>query len=318
MTDYVIETHELTKFYGELNVVHRLNLKIPQGGIFGFLGPNGAGKSTTIKMITGLIKSSSGTIKIFGQEARQHRKIFHRIGYLPEHPAAYAGMTAYSFLQYMGRLHGISKNFIQHRILETLDFVDLGRMAYHDADKLSAGQKQRLGLAAALIHDPDLLILDEPSANLDPLSRFQLFNQLKKMVKESNKEKTVVISSHILPEVERLADHFAIINQGSLVMEGEIKTLGLQLSNIELLLAVSPAKAIYQALEAKPYVDEIILLNDSEIRLILKTDQEEQFQIELPDLLKQQNAKIISLKTAQAPIERAFLQALQSKVDMRN
>jgi ABC-2 type transport system ATP-binding protein len=315
LTKYVIETNELTKFYGQLNVVHRLNLCVPKGSIFGFLGPNGAGKSTTIKCIMNLIRPSSGTIKIFDQDPKRNFKaIFKRIGYLPEFPTAYSGMSVYSFLKYMGRLYGITRKNIKYRVLEALDFVNLGKRAEHPADKLSAGQKQRLGIAAAIVHDPELLILDEPSANLDPLSRFQLFRQLKELVAKKDKERTIIISSHILPEVERLADHFAIINTGTLVMEGELEKINTQIEGVELLLTVDPADKIFNVLELKPYIKSISLLDQKHqkhIQISLKRETEEIFQKELPNLLLKENARLISLKPVQAPIERAFLQALQ-------
>lgn len=312
---YVVETEELTKFYGELNVVHRLNLKVPKGCIFGFLGPNGAGKTTTIKMLTNLIRPSSGKIRIFDQDPRRkHNTIFKDIGYLPEHSPTYSGMSVYSFVKYMGRLSGVPHNLIKQRILETLDFVNLGKKTNHQADKLSAGQRQRLGIAAAMIHDPKLLILDEPSANLDPLSRFQLFNQLKRMVEE-DKEKTIIISSHILPEIERLADNFAIINQGHLVMEGKLDEINEQIEGVDLDLVVDKSEEIIQELESKPYIRSIHL-QKSIIKLSLKSELEHEFQIDLPRILSMHETKLISLKPSQAPIERAFLQALQKRPEI--
>lgn len=307
----VIETRDLTKFFGSLSVVHRLNLDIPVGGIFGLLGPNGAGKSTTIKLITGLLKPHAGTVRIFGLDPKRHRReVFARLGYLPEKPPALPGMTVSNYLAYVGQMYGIPKQEVNQRVLETLDFVNLGKQAEQGSTKLSAGQKQRLGLAAALIHDPELLILDEPSANLDPVARIQLFSKLRKLVADPSKQRTIIISSHILPEIERLADHFAIINQGTLVMEGRLQDMVADLEGVELELTIDPVDAVLALLESDPTVDKVNRLNDRQLIITVTPQNEGNLLQRLPQMVIDTQSQLISLKPVQMPIERAFLKAL--------
>ncbi|MFX1512332.1 MAG: ABC transporter ATP-binding protein [Promethearchaeota archaeon] len=311
----VIETKNLTKFFGEKNVVYRLSMNVPKGGIFGFLGPNGAGKSTTIKMLTGLIRPSSGSASIFGLDTvRDHVPIMKRVGYLPEAPVAYGRMTPHHFLRYMARLHGMGLGEARQRAYDVLDFVGLGRMGETPFSNLSAGQKQRLGLANALIHDPELIILDEPTANLDPLGRVQLVKQLKMLVREY--DRTILISSHILPEIERLCDFVGVISAGNLVMTGKVSEIISKVEDNEFLIIVEDSTSNIHAARRLIEIlqNEDSLLNswekEGQVFVQVKKKQLSAFRTKLPQILNHEGLQLRSFRPVRSPIERAFLDAL--------
>ncbi len=196
---------------------------LSMAGVFGLLGPNGAGKTTTIQILVGAIKPSAGTISILGydifKQPLESRKL---IGYLPERPGFYDEMPGRRFLDYMGELGGLSHRKAFSRARELLKWVGLKRWENSPIAQYSAGMRQRLGLAQSLINDPQILFLDEPTANLDPLGRADFIDKVRELADQG---KTVVISTHIIPEMEQVADHVAIIARGKLVVEGSIKEL---------------------------------------------------------------------------------------------
>ncbi len=216
----VIDTNNLTFDFGKQTVVKSLSLKVPEGSIYGFLGPNGAGKTTTIKLLLNLLQIQEGSIHIFGQELHSNRlSILSQIGSLIEQPAIYLHLTGKENLLNRALLLQVSAK----RVDEMLDLVHLTNAADKKAGQYSLGMKQRLGIALALLADPKLLILDEPTNGLDPNGIIEVRELLKKLVSEHNK--TVFISSHLLAEVERMATHVGIINYGELLFQGSIKDL---------------------------------------------------------------------------------------------
>jgi lantibiotic transport system ATP-binding protein len=216
----VISTDGLTFTFGAQKVVKSLSLQVPEGSIYGFLGPNGAGKTTTIKLLLNLLKTQEGSIFIFGQELKSNRiKILSQIGSLIEQPAIYLHLSGKENLLNRALLLEISEK----RVDEMLALVHLTDAANKKAGQYSLGMKQRLGIALALLSDPKLLILDEPTNGLDPNGIIEVRELLIRLVKEHNK--TVFISSHLLSEVERMATHVGIINYGELLFQGSIKDL---------------------------------------------------------------------------------------------
>jgi ABC-2 type transport system ATP-binding protein len=216
----VIDTENLTFDFGKQTVVKSLSLKVPEGSIYGFLGPNGAGKTTTIKLLLNLLQIQEGSIHIFGQELHSNRlSILSQIGSLIEQPAIYLHLT--------GRENLLNRAFLLQvsakRVDEMLDLVHLTNAANKKAGQYSLGMKQRLGIALALLADPKLLILDEPTNGLDPNGIIEVRELLKKLVAEH--KKTVFISSHLLAEIERMATHVGIINYGELLFQGSIEDL---------------------------------------------------------------------------------------------
>jgi ABC-2 type transport system ATP-binding protein len=221
--ELVIETEGLTKAYGDNTVLKSLSLKVPKNSIFGFLGPNGAGKTTTIKLLLGLSKATSGGGKVFGNEIDgESIDIRKKVGYLAQDPVFYDHMTARQTLRHkMGFFFDGPKNLIEERIQETLELVGLEDKADRTIKGFSGGERQRLGIALAQVTYPELLILDEPAANLDPMGRRDVLAIMEKLRKHA----TIFYSTHILDDVQKVSDTVAILNKGELVAQAPIEEL---------------------------------------------------------------------------------------------
>ncbi len=220
--DKVIEIQNLSKRFKDLKAVNNLNLNVFQGDVFGFLGPNGAGKSTTIRMMLSLISPSKGNIKIFGKPLSNNRlEILRRIGAIVEKPDFYGYLSAYKNLEILGDLSGADTS--KKKIMEILELVGLDKRYKSKVKTFSHGMKQRLGLAQALLHDPDLIILDEPTTGLDPQGMKEIRELITYLSKE--KHKTIFLSSHILYEVELVATRMIILNKGTKIVEGNVEDL---------------------------------------------------------------------------------------------
>ncbi|QKJ31435.1 ABC transporter ATP-binding protein [Mucilaginibacter mali] len=216
----VIETQGLTFNFGTQTVVKSLSLQVPEGSIYGFLGPNGAGKTTTIKLLLNLLKTQEGDIKIFGLDFKNHRtEILSQIGSLIEQPAIYAHLTGRENLMNRAMLLQVPES----RVDDMLKLVKLSQAGGKKAGNYSLGMKQRLGIALAMLSDPKLLMLDEPTNGLDPNGIIEIRELLIRLVNQH--KKTVFISSHLLAEIERMATHVGIINFGEMLFQGEIKDL---------------------------------------------------------------------------------------------
>lgn len=216
----VIKTSNLNFYFGKQPVVKSLSLQVPEQSIFGFLGPNGAGKTTTIKLLLSLLKIQEGSISIFGEELQRNRlSILSQIGSLIEQPAIYGHLTGRENLINRAKLLQVPVN----RVDDMLALVHLKDAAHKKASNYSLGMKQRLGIALAMLADPKLLILDEPTNGLDPNGIIEIRELLVTLVKEQGK--TVFVSSHLLAEIERMATHVGIINHGAMVFQGSIQDL---------------------------------------------------------------------------------------------
>ncbi len=221
-SDKVIEVRGLTKKFGSLTAVDNLDLNVYRGDVFGFLGPNGAGKSTTIRMLLSLIKPTSGTMNIFGKSIIKDRKeIFSKVGAIVEKPDFYLYLSAYKNLEILGKLSGTDVS--KKKIMSMLELVGLDKRYKSKVKTYSHGMKQRLGIAQALLHDPELIILDEPTTGLDPQGMKEIRDLIIYLSRE--KGKTVFLSSHILHEVELISTRMIIINKGSTQVEGTVEEL---------------------------------------------------------------------------------------------
>ena len=218
---YCIETQNLIhKFSKEETVLKGISLQVPYGSIYGFLGPNGAGKTTTLRLVLGLLKKQSGTIKVFDKDFHQHRKdILKDLGSLIESPSLYGHLTATENLKIWQTIYQCPKS----RINEVLEIVGLAKTGNKKAMRFSLGMKQRLSIAVAILHNPSLLILDEPTNGLDPNGIIEIRELLKRLVAEH--KMTIVISSHLLSEIEKMVTHIGIINKGSLLFQGTLEQL---------------------------------------------------------------------------------------------
>ncbi|MDP9052654.1 MAG: ABC transporter ATP-binding protein [Acidobacteriota bacterium] len=220
-----IDTTLLTRRFGDFTAVENLNLTVEAGQFFGFLGPNGAGKSTTIKMLTGLLAPTSGTIRILGADLTQNSaELKRQIGVVPEGMALFGRLTASEYLRFVGRMYGLDRNTTEQRTAELLDFMNLADSA--DQKKLitdfSHGMQKKLALAAAVIHGPRILFLDEPFEGVDAIAAGTLKSMLQRMIARGA---TIFLTSHVLEIVERLCTHIGIIHRGQLVAQGSIEEL---------------------------------------------------------------------------------------------
>ena len=216
-TSEIIQVKNLSKQFSKINAVNDISFTVHQGDIYGFLGQNGAGKSTTIRMLLTLIKPNSGSIKIFGKDLQHNKKeILKNIGALIEKPDVYKFLTAYQNLKIFAQLSGCKVS--REMLMNQLEMVGLANRAHDVVKTFSQGMKQRLGIAIALVHNPDLVILDEPTNGLDPQGIADIRNLIKRLSKEFNK--TVLISSHLLNEIEQVATKILIIDKGKKIIEG--------------------------------------------------------------------------------------------------
>ena len=218
----VISTRNLTKIFNNQTIaVNNLTMDVPEGSIFGFLGPNGSGKTTTIKLLLGLIRPSAGTIDVFGEPmGMDSADLRARIGYLPTNPQFPEKMTPITYLDFIGRTFGLTKEERVPRISELIRSVDLLSLSSQEIRKFSTGEITRVGIAACLINDPQLLIMDEPTSGLDPIGRASTVKLITELGKRP--DKTVFVSSHILADIDRFCTHIGIINDGKLVFTGKI------------------------------------------------------------------------------------------------
>ncbi|RLE09199.1 ABC transporter ATP-binding protein [Candidatus Aerophobetes bacterium] len=222
---WVVETTDLSKFYDGIKAVERLNLRIKEGEIYGLLGPNGAGKTTTILMLLGLTEPTSGKALVYGYNSTtEPLKVKRVTGYLPENVGFYEDLTARETLRYIARLNGIPDKRSSSRIDELLKVVGLHEVADWEVGKFSRGMRQRLGIAAVLVKDPKFVILDEPTSGIDPEGARHILELIRKMSREQNI--TVLLSSHLLYQVQRICDRVGIVSEGHLVAEGSVDQLG--------------------------------------------------------------------------------------------
>jgi len=211
----MIEAHGLSKYYGDFIAVEDLNFKIRKGEVVAFLGPNGAGKSTTMKMLTGYLAPSAGVAKVCGMEVANNRELVaNRIGYLPENGPLYEEMTPITLLNFFGDARSMNESTKKDRIAEVIEQCALQTVLNKPIGKLSRGFRQRVGMANVLLHEPDVLIMDEPTAGLDPNQVLEVRKTIKGL------GKTILLSTHILQEVPEVADRILLINNGRLIFEG--------------------------------------------------------------------------------------------------
>jgi ABC-2 type transport system ATP-binding protein len=217
-----ITVRNLTKLYGAEKAVNDISFDVKTGEILGFLGPNGAGKTTTMKIITCYMPPTSGIVEVEGLDIAEHSfEVRKKIGYLPEMNPLYLDMNVVEYLEYSARLHGLKDIVLRSRLKEMIDVCGITEVRHKDIGELSKGFRQRVGLAQAMIHDPEVLILDEPTSGLDPNQIVEIRN----LIRQLGRAKTVVLSTHILSEVQATCDRVIIINEGTIVADGTLEQL---------------------------------------------------------------------------------------------
>lgn len=294
-----IEVTKLSKTYGAQKAVDSISFKVGKGEIVGFLGPNGAGKSTTMKIITGYLQPDDGSVIVCGIDVlKQPLESKRKIGYLPEANPLYYDMYVREYLDFVADVHGVGER--KKKIEEVIETVGLSLESKKRVGQLSKGYKQRVGLAAALIHDPEVLILDEPTTGLDP----NQIIEIREVIKKLGQQKTVLFSSHILQEVEAICDRVVIINRGKLVADDNVSKL-LSETNKEEILRVTFREALEPAwLERLSSVRTVNKINTNEWELVCTNVQDARRQ--LMELALQHNLNIESLQSGTQSLEEVF------------
>lgn len=258
----MIETQNLTKNYGSLTALNDLNLKIQQGDIFGFIGPNGAGKTTTMRILVTLLEPTRGTAFINGLNVlKDGKKVRRMVGYMPDFMGVYDDLKVFEYLEFFAAAFGIERRKRKSIVEGVLELTDLQSKQAATVDSLSRGMQQRLGLARVLIHDPQVLILDEPASGLDPRARIEIRELLRELKRMG---KTIMISSHILSELEEICDHIGIIEHGQLVFSGTLDDIRPRLgihSKVRVKVADNQDKAV-ELLSALPQINQVQTLGD--------------------------------------------------------
>ncbi len=303
-----IVVENLTKQYGVQKAVNDISFQVNTGEILGFLGPNGAGKTTTMKIVTCFMAPTSGDAKINGVSIYDNQEeIKKNIGYLPENNPLYYDMPVIEYLEFVARLQGIEKSNIDKRIIDMVFTCGLNEEKYKKIGELSKGYRQRVGLAQAMIHDPEILILDEPTTGLDPNQIIEIRN----LIRELGKEKTVILSTHILPEVEATCDRILIINKGQIVADGTSETLrshskgGGEILKVQIMDAPSKDEMVstLQSVETIGFVDPIADTNNS---FIIHSKENQSSKREIFKMCVQKNWILSELTPIETKLEDIF------------
>jgi ABC-2 type transport system ATP-binding protein len=307
----MIETKNLTKNYGNLTAVDDLNLTIQDGDIFGFIGPNGAGKTTTMRILVTLLEPTRGKAFINGLDVRRHgKKVRRLVGYMPDFMGVYDDLKVFEYLEFFAAAFGIERKKRKSIVEGVLELTDLQSKRTVTVDSLSRGMQQRLGLARVLIHDPKVLILDEPASGLDPRARIEIRELLRELKRMG---KTIMISSHILSELEEICDHIGIIEHGRLVFSGTLEEilsqLGIQ-SKVRVRVANNQNKAV-ELLTALPQIRQVQVFGDY-IAVTFREGQDGDGII--ARTLVNADLDIVSIQPERLKLDDAFLQLTKGVV----
>lgn len=301
----MLEIHDLYKHYGKFTALSGLNLTIKKGELFGFVGPNGAGKTTTMKIVSGLLRADSGEVLVDGiNNHKDIRKIKEKIGYMPDFFGVYDNLKVAEYMEFYASVYGMEGNEAKKLIHELLDMVNLEEHAENYVDALSRGMKQKLCLARCLIHNPELLILDEPASGLDPRARFEMKEILRNL---NHQGKTIIISSHILPELSELCSTIGIIQKGTMVLKGTVEEINkhMNTSNPLLIQVVDGQEKMVSLLKENPFVENIAI-KGSDFSIGFKGNAKEE--ANLLHSLIQKDIKIASFHRQEGTLESLFIQ----------
>ncbi len=301
----MIETRDLTKAYGDLFAVSRLNLRIEAGDIFGFIGPNGAGKTTTMRILVTLLQPTAGKAFIDGLDVTKNgKKVRRLVGYMPDFMGVYDDLKVFEYLEFFAAAFGIERRKRKSIVDGVLELTDLTSKQAAAVDSLSRGMQQRLGLARVLIHDPKVLILDEPASGLDPRARIEIRELLRELKRMG---KTIMISSHILSELEEICDHVGIVESGKLVFSGNIEDvnakLGLQ-RKVRVQVVDRQEKAV-ELLTALPVIQEV---HADGVMLLVTFQEGEKTDGVIARTLVQGGLDVVSIQPEKLKLDDAFLQ----------
>lgn len=302
-----ITVQNLSKRYGPQLAVNDISFEVKTGEILGFLGPNGAGKTTTMKIITCYMAPSNGDVKV-GQYSilNDQDQIKKKIGYLPESNPLYTDMQVLEYLEFVARLQGVPSSQMSKRIAEMVHVCGLNIEKHKKIGELSKGYRQRVGLAQAMIHDPEILILDEPTTGLDP----NQIVEIRKLIRELGREKTVILSTHILPEVEATCDRILIINEGKIVADGTPETLRKQAQGQEIIkIEVSEAQNsddVINALSSIPSVAMVDPVKDKQFSYYVNSKENQSSKREVFETVVKNNWVLTEMTPIETKLEDIF------------
>ncbi|MCE7737258.1 MAG: ABC transporter ATP-binding protein [Candidatus Heimdallarchaeota archaeon] len=311
MSEPVIKINNLSKFFQSKAIVTRMNLEVPRGALFGLLGPNGAGKSTTLKLLTGNLKPTSGNISIMGLNPWKDRvELFRKVGYLPQNPSLHRDKTVYQFLRYMARLKGFSRSESKYAVRDILDQVGLSKFEQSIVGKLSGGETQRLGFANTLIGDPEILILDEPTASLDPEGRIYVMGLITDLAKDKNR--TIIISSHILPEIQRMTNHIAIMSEGKVLVSGKMRELTQNVFDDTYEIHVSHPEDLKTKLDDLGYLTNL----DLDVLVVNANGKLLELWKDIPRICSENNYQLKSYKPVKDALENLFIKLVSKNTSL--
>ena len=311
----MIQVENVTKKYGSFVAVNKINFEIEEGEIVGFLGPNGAGKSTTMNMITGFIEPTSGRIIVDGYDiSKKPRKAKKQIGYMPEGVPLYSDLTVKEFVTYMAELKGIPKKEKKEKVKKVLEATGLKEVSNKLTKNLSRGYKQRVSMAGALVGDPKVIILDEPTVGLDP----KQVTEIRTLIKELGKEHTIILSSHILSEVSQICNRVIIINKGEIVAIDTPENLENKVVNgNSIYVTVEDIENKMENMKEKlEKVKEIKLVSENEDKTkkyIVTAENEVDIRKEIFETLAKEGITIFEMKKADATLEDAFMKLINTE-----
>jgi len=314
----MIEIQNLTKRYGQITAVNNISFTVDKGEILGFLGPNGAGKSTTMNIITGYIPSTEGTVKVDGYDILESpREVKKRIGFLPEQPPVYMDMTVIDYLNFVADLKKVDKKQKRSQISDIMELVKIGDHRNRLIKNLSKGYKQRVGLAQALVGSPEVLILDEPTVGLDP----KQIIEIRKLIKALGKEHTIILSSHILPEVSAVCERIVIINKGEIAAIDTPENLSKGLGSASKLTATisGPRSSVENAIReiyGVKYVEATSSRDSDTTTYVIESDKDVDIRKPLFFAMARLGYPIIELKSLSMSLEDIFLQIVTEEKEV--
>lgn len=300
----ILEIKNLIKRYNDLIAVDNVNLSIQEGEIFGLLGPNGAGKSTTINAIIGLTKIDSGTIKLFGKDlASDEMEIKKHIGIVPQDIAVFEDLTAYENVSFFGQLYGLKGDLLKSRVKEALEFTGLWDRRKDYPKKYSGGMKRRLNIACAIVHQPKLIIMDEPTVGIDPQSRNHILQTVKKLNELGS---TIIYTSHYMEEIEEICTKIVIIDHGKVIAEGTLEKLKSMIS-FEESLEIQLSSVNYTLVDLIKSISGVkdVFVNESTLTIISEKNSKNLSRI--IDVISNSESEILSLNIDKPTLEGVFL-----------
>jgi len=303
----MIEAEGLTKFYGPIGAIRNVSFQIDKGEVVGFLGPNGAGKSTTIRILTCFMPPSSGSARVEGLDViEKSLQIRQKIGYLPESVPLYKDLTVRRFLRFAASSKGVEAKRMNAEVSRVISACGLEKNGDRIIQNLSKGFRQRVGLAQALLNDPSVLILDEPTIGLDPAHIIEI----RRLIQDLRGDRTILLSSHILPEVAQLCQRVIIINKGEIVATDSPANLTSQLQKtVKIVLELSgPVQEFAQAIENMTGVEKVSLVSNGTSRFVIETDPSKDIRPEIAAMAVQKGCGLLELKKMQLSLEDIFMQ----------